>query len=321
MIIDTEKLFSGDRRTLAKAITLIESQKHSDRQLSQTLLGEISPQTGNSIRIAISGIPGVGKSTFIESFGQFLIKNNHKVAVLAIDPSSPLHGGSILGDKTRMEKLGQEKNAYIRPTPTSGALGGVASHTRETILLCEAAGFDIILLETVGVGQSEFSAAAMVDFFMVLMVPNAGDELQGIKKGILELAAAIIVNKADGNNIAQAQAAAQEYQNAIHLKPSNDNTWNPQVVTCSSLENKNIDKIWNIITEYINWSKKHHYFSAKRKEQNQDWFKKLVYDMIEYKLNHDQQITKLWKQLNNEIAAEKTSPHCAATKLLNHLLP
>ena len=244
--ISIDKLIQGDRRSLAKAITLVESTLSNDREKSQQLLERILPYSGNSMRIGITGIPGVGKSTFIETFGLFLLGLGKKVAVLAVDPSSPIAGGSILGDKTRMEYLSRESNAYIRPSPSGGALGGVAHKTRETMLLCEAAGYDVILVETVGVGQSEYEVAGMVDFFLVLMLPNAGDELQGIKKGILELADSIVINKADGVSLNMAQQTKRHYLNAFQLV-QHGAFWQPKVVTCSALENENIADVWDML--------------------------------------------------------------------------
>src|SRR5690554_5541424 len=240
MTIDVDLLLSGNRRALAKAITLIESKRDVDRAKSQELLERILPHSGKSIRVGISGVPGVGKSTFIESFGLYLLSQGKKLAVLAVDPSSPIAGGSILGDKTRMEYLSREENAFIRPSPSEGALGGVALKTRETMLLCEAAGYDVILVETVGVGQSEYEVASMVDFFLVLMLPNAGDELQGIKKGIMELADALVINKADGESMNYAEQTRRHYQNALHLL-RHTSFWTPQVLTCSALKNENIE--------------------------------------------------------------------------------
>ncbi|PIE37640.1 MAG: methylmalonyl Co-A mutase-associated GTPase MeaB, partial [Gammaproteobacteria bacterium] len=233
-VIDLQGLLDGNRRALAKAITLIESKLPAHRQQSQEVLTEILPHSGNSIRIGITGVPGVGKSTFIEAFGLHLIEHGKRVAVLAVDPSSPLAGGSILGDKTRMEELSRREEAFIRPSPTEGALGGVAQKTRETLLLCEAAGYDVILVETVGVGQSEFQVAGMVDFFMVLMLPGGGDELQGIKKGIMELADALVINKADGPSEQLAETTRQHYQSAMRLLRQNS-FWTPHVTTCSAL--------------------------------------------------------------------------------------
>ena len=237
--IDIDALRAGQRRALAKAITLIESQRDEDRLASQDLLNSLLPDTGKSIRIGITGVPGVGKSTFIEAFGQHLVRSGHRVAVLAVDPSSPIAGGSILGDKTRMEHLSREENAFIRPSPAGSALGGVALKTRESMLLCEAAGFDIVLVETVGVGQSEHQVAGMVDFFLVLMLPGGGDELQGIKKGILELADAIVINKADGDGTALARTTRQHYASAMALL-NHPEDWQPNVLTCSALQNEGI---------------------------------------------------------------------------------
>ena len=249
MSISLDALVEGDRLALAKAITLIESSRSDHRAAAQELLGRLLPKTGHSIRIGISGVPGVGKSTFIERFGLLLLSLGKRVAVLAVDPSSPVAGGSILGDKTRMEVLSRSSDAFIRPSPAGRTLGGVAQRTRETLLLCEAAGFDVILVETVGVGQSEHQVAGMVDFFMLLMLPGGGDELQGIKKGILELADALVINKADGDSKALAAQAQQHYQNALHLL-SNPSFWTPKVVTCSALEDQGIDSIWTMITDF-----------------------------------------------------------------------
>src|SRR6185369_13428148 len=237
--INLDLLKQGNRRALAKAITLIESKLDRDRQQAQQVLEALLPHTGNSIRVGITGIPGVGKSTFIETFGLYLLSLGKKVAVLAVDPSSPIAGGSILGDKTRMEELSRRDNAFIRPSPSEGTLGGVAQHTRETMLLCEAAGYDVILVETVGVGQSEYEVAGMVDFFMVLMLPNAGDELQGIKRGIMELADALVINKADGEYTAQAARTRHHYQNALNMF-SHTGFWLPRVLMCSALEHRGI---------------------------------------------------------------------------------
>lgn len=278
--IDIKKLIAGERRTLAKAITLVESSKLEDHEAAQKLLEAVLPQAGKSIRIGITGVPGVGKSTFIESFGLHLISLGHKVAVLAIDPSSPVTGGSILGDKTRMEGLSQKDEAFIRPSPSKGFLGGVAQKTRESILLFEAAGFDVILVETVGVGQSEYEVADMVDFFLVLMLPNAGDELQGIKKGILELADAVVINKADGDSLNQAIRTHAQYTSAMELMRHNPD-WKTQVMTCSALEKKNIDSIHQMIWDFSSKMKASGEFTKRRLEQNRDWFKKLTNELFE----------------------------------------
>lgn len=310
-MIDRQKLLSGDRRSLAKAITLIESSKPEDQRTAQQLLQDILPHTGKSIRLGITGVPGVGKSTFIESFGIFLINQGHKVAVLAIDPSSPISGGSILGDKTRMEILSQNDKAFIRPTPSLGFLGGVAQKTRESILLCEAAGFDYILVETVGVGQSEFEVAGMVDFFLILMLPNAGDELQGIKKGILELTDAVIINKADGDILPQANQTLAQYSSAMELMRP-DSHWKARVLQCSALEKKNLDTIYLMIKEYYANTTATGYFTEKRLSQNKAWFKKLVMELINIHLNQDTNLSKSKKRLEEDVNNGAVLPLVAA---------
>ncbi len=257
----------GNRSILAKAITLIESALPKHRNLAQEIIEACLPYSGKSIRIGISGVPGVGKSTFIEAFGKSLTEQKHKVAVLAIDPSSSRSKGSILGDKTRMEMLSRDKNAFIRPSPSAGSLGGVAQKTRETIILCEAAGFDIILVETVGVGQSETAVHSMVDFFLLLMLSGAGDELQGIKRGIMEMSDALIINKADGDNIEKAKMAKVQYANALHLFPPTPSGWVPQTDTCSAYTGEGIDRVWNIIQDYIKLTQENSYFEENRKQQ------------------------------------------------------
>lgn len=300
MKIDIQKLLSGDRRTLAKAITLIESSRLDDSNEAQSLLKIILPYTGKSLRLGVTGVPGVGKSTFIESFGLNLISKGHKLAVLAIDPSSPISGGSILGDKTRMEKLSQENNAFVRPSPSSGFLGGVAQKTRESILLCEAAGFDYIIIETVGVGQSEYEVAAMVDFFMVLMLPNAGDELQGIKKGILELADALVINKADGDAINQAIQSLAQYQSVIDLVRNNPN-WKTRVMSCSALKNQNIELIHQMIIEFIAVHSKNDLLKNKRLAQNKNWFIKIIDELFSIHLRSQPNLTKLKSSLELDV--------------------
>jgi LAO/AO transport system kinase len=318
-MIDINNLIKGDRRTLAKAITLLESTKDSDRILAQELLDNILPYTGKSFRLGITGVPGVGKSSFIEAFGQFLIEKGHKVAVLAVDPSSPINGGSIMGDKTRMEKLSQEPNAFIRPSPTSGSLGGVSHKTREATLLCEAAGFDFILIETVGVGQSEYEVHSMVDFFAILMLPNAGDELQGIKRGILELADLIVVNKADGDMKKMAKAAVQQYSGALELLTS-VSLWKPKVVTSSSVEKIGISEIYDILSEYKKSELISKLIKQKRSDQNKDWFNKLIHELIELKINSKLEFKKQKSDLEKDVATSKTSPLKAAHKLVDTIL-
>jgi LAO/AO transport system kinase len=242
-------VLAGDRRSLAKAITLVESSRPDHRDLAQELVERLLPRTGGASRVGITGVPGVGKSTFIEAFGLHLIDAGHRVAVLAVDPSSSISGGSILGDKTRMPRLSAAEASFIRPSPAGGALGGVASHTREAMLLCEAAGYDVVLVETVGVGQSEYVVASMVDFFLVLMLPGAGDELQGIKRGILELADALAINKADGENVPRAERARAEYLAAFHLLRSGG-AWDPPVITVSAAESRGMDEVWRIVGDH-----------------------------------------------------------------------
>ena len=317
-VIDLDLLRQGNRRALAKAITLVESKLDDHRQQAQLILEDLLPFTGNSIRIGISGIPGVGKSTFIETFGLSLIAMGKKVAVLAVDPSSPLAGGSILGDKTRMEMLSREADAFIRPSPSEGALGGVAQKTRETMLLCEAAGYDVILVETVGVGQSEFEVAGMVDFFMVLMLPNAGDELQGIKKGILELADALVINKADGESINLAQQTKSHYQNAMHLLRQTS-FWSPQVLTCSAQLKQNIDTVWGMISNYHIDAIKHNAFYEKRARQNKEWMQKLLFEMLALKLKQNPQVKMQLPILEGKVIKGETTPYIAAKTLIDLL--
>lgn len=318
-MIDIKNLIKGDRRTLARAITLLESTKDSDRILAQTLLDQAIPYSGKSFRIGITGVPGVGKSSFIETFGQLLIEKGHKVAVLAVDPSSPINGGSIMGDKTRMEKLSALNDAFIRPSPTSGSLGGVAFKTREAIVLCEAAGFDFIIIETVGVGQSEYEVHSMVDFFTILMLPNAGDELQGIKRGILELADLIIVNKADGQTLQLAKAAVQQYSGALELLTSTS-LWKPKVVATSSTENTGMNSVYDLINEYKNTPAVAGSFTLKRAEQNKDWFHKLIHELIELRINSKQEYKTKKALLEKEVINTKISPLKAASDLVDTLL-
>ncbi len=318
-MIDFNKLLSGDRRTLARAITLLESTRDSDRALAQDLLDQALPHSGKSFRVGITGVPGVGKSSFIEAFGQHLIEKGHKVAVLAVDPSSPINGGSIMGDKTRMEKLSTMDEAFIRPSPTSGSLGGVAFKTREAVILCEAAGFDFILIETVGVGQSEYEVHSMVDFFAILMLPNAGDELQGIKRGILELADLIVVNKADGQTAQLAKAAVQQYAGAVELLASTS-LWKPRVVAASSMEKTGISDIYDLMEEYKNNPVVASTFNQKRSEQNKDWFHKLIHELIELRINSKAEYKSKQTTLEDEVINSKISPLKAANLLVDTLI-
>ena len=263
-----KEIIKGNKVALAKGITLLESSLRSDTLLAQKLLEDCLPESGSSIRVGITGVPGVGKSTFIESFGKLLTNKGHKVAVLAIDPTSEKTFGSILGDKSRMNQLSVDENAFIRPSPSAGTLGGVASKTKDSIVLCEAAGFDIILVETVGVGQSETTVSNICDFFLLLMLAGAGDELQGIKRGIMELADMIVINKAEGDNLQKSKNAKLEYQRALHLFPSMENAWTPKVSVCSALENTGITEIWEVINEYNSKMTSSGWKIANRERQN-----------------------------------------------------
>ena len=273
-------IIEGNRTILGQAITLVESNLKEHNDVAQEIIERCLPYCGKSIRIGITGVPGVGKSTFIESMGRYITKRGGKLAVLAVDPSSERSKGSILGDKTRMEELSTDPNAFIRPSPSAGSLGGVARKTRETIVLCEAAGFNVIFIETVGVGQSETAVHSMVDFFLLLMLAGAGDELQGIKRGIMEMADAIAITKADGENVHKADMAKVEYQNALHLFPPTKSGWIPKVLTCSSLKKQGIDKIWDTIESFITLSKDNNYFELKRKEQAKFWMYESINESI-----------------------------------------
>ncbi|MCB9024848.1 MAG: methylmalonyl Co-A mutase-associated GTPase MeaB [Bdellovibrionaceae bacterium] len=308
-----ELLLSGDRRALAKAITLVESQKPEHQKDAQKLLSSIMPYTGKSFRLGVSGPPGVGKSTFIEGFGTYIIEEkNKKVAVLAVDPSSPISGGSLLADKTRMEKLSLSEKAFVRPSPSSGALGGVANKTRECMFLCEAAGFDFIIIETVGVGQSEYEVANMVDFFATLMLPNAGDEIQGIKKGLLELADAILVNKWDGELKQAAEIAAQHYKNALAILHKTTN-WITPIHLCSSIEKQGFDAIYNSLTKYQELNKQNANFQKKRLQQNKLWFESLVHKAFLSFVNS--KFKESWEKLSKEVEQQKKSPYEAMNEL------
>jgi LAO/AO transport system kinase len=306
------------RRALAKAITLVESSRQEDTEAAQTLITQLLPHTGNSFRIGITGVPGVGKSTFIEAFGLMLIREGFRVAVLAIDPSSERTGGSILGDKTRMMELSRTDNAFIRPSPAGKTLGGVARRTRETMLLCEAAGFDVILVETVGVGQSETAVASMVDFFLVLMLSGAGDELQGMKRGIMELADGIAVNKAEGSNREAAERAAQQIRNALHLAAPKYEDWSVPVQCCSALEQTGLQDVWQIIRDFIgNGTKDDNTRTQQiRRSQAVRWMRETVDDGLRMMLTQSQELRDLRAELEQEVFAEQISPTAAAMRLL-----
>ncbi len=308
-----------NRLMLARTITLIESTLAAHREMAATIIDRLLPHTGNSIRIGITGVPGAGKSTFIESFGTMLTQLGHRVAVLAIDPSSTRSGGSILGDKTRMEKLAVNENAFIRPSPSSGTLGGVARKTRETMLVCEAAGFDVVIIETVGVGQSETTVASMVDFFLVLMIAGAGDELQGIKKGVLEVADAIVINKADGDNVLRAQMAQKEYQAALHLLMPVSSTWSTPVLTCSALDLTGVDQVWETIKDHRAALTGSGELSQKRKQQALDWLSFLLDEGLRGWFYTSPQIKDRLPLLKKDVEMEKISPTAASASLLSYL--
>ncbi|WP_250632305.1 methylmalonyl Co-A mutase-associated GTPase MeaB [Rhodoflexus caldus] len=270
----------GNRFVLSRAITLIESRLPADREQADAIIQTLLPESGKSIRIGITGVPGVGKSTFIERFGMLVTDYGKKLAVLAIDPSSPVTGGSIMGDKTRMEQLSHNPMAYIRPSPSGSSLGGVSRKTRETMLLCEAAGFEVIFVETVGVGQSETAVHSMTDFFLLLMLAGAGDELQGIKKGIMEMADAVAINKADGDNIKRAKIAQAEYRNALHFFPPKPYGWQPKVLTCSALEGNGLEDIWQMMQDYRRLTESNGWWERKRMQQQEAWLKELIAEQL-----------------------------------------
>ncbi|MGV3586157.1 MAG: methylmalonyl Co-A mutase-associated GTPase MeaB [Adhaeribacter sp.] len=312
-----DRILAGDRVVLSRAITLVESTLPSDQELAQSVINRLLPHTGNSVRLGITGSPGVGKSTFIESFGNHLIQQqNKKVAVLAIDPTSQRSGGSILGDKTRMASLATNPAAYIRPSPAGKSLGGVARNTREALLLCEAAGFNVIIIETVGVGQSETAVNSMVDFFLLLLLAGAGDELQGIKKGIMEMADGLTITKADGDNLQKAKSARAEYQHALHLFPPNPSGWNPRVTLCSALENTGIAAIWQMVQEYLTLTHTNGHFESKRKEQNLHWLHQAIRHALQEKFFSNKLIQEKLPNLEKDVAEGQITPFKAANDLL-----
>jgi LAO/AO transport system kinase len=309
-----DSVLAGDRRGLAKAITLVESSRADHREQAQALLDAILPRTGGAVRIGITGVPGVGKSTFIEAFGMHLVDGGHRIAVLAVDPSSTISGGSILGDKTRMQRLSASERAFIRPTPSGGSLGGVASHTREAMLLCEAAGHDVVIVETVGVGQSEYVVASMVDFFLVLMLPGAGDELQGLKRGILELADALVVNKADGDNLARAERACAEYTAAMHLVRAGG--WEPPVVAVSALESRGMDRVWEIVQDHRRKLVQTGELERKRAEQQRRWFWSMLEEGIKARFLGRESVARAVAEKQWAIEARTSTPTAAARQVL-----
>ena len=308
---------SGNITDLSRAITLVESTNKAHTVKANNIITACLPYANNSVRIGITGVPGVGKSTFIESFGSYLTSMGKKVAVLAVDPSSTLSKGSILGDKTRMEDLVKDKNAFIRPSPSGDSLGGVSRKTRESIILCEAAGFDTIIIETVGVGQSETAVHSMVDFFLLLKLAGAGDELQGIKRGIIEMADAIIINKADGNNKKAAKAAKLEFNRALHLYPEKASGWQPKVSLCSALNREGISEVWDIIKDYLRITGSNHYFDLKRTKQNKFWLLQTIEERLKSNFYTSEKIKAELKTQIELIEAGKTTPFAAAEYLLS----
>jgi LAO/AO transport system kinase len=306
---------AGNRRALAKAITLVESTRAEDREAAQKLLEAALPHTGRSMRIGISGVPGVGKSTFIEALGMYLIERGHRVAVLAVDPSSTVHGGSILGDKTRMELLSQRTEAFIRPSPSSGSLGGVAEHTREALLLCEAAGYDIIIVETVGVGQSETAVAGMTDAFVLLQLPNAGDELQAIKKGIMELADMVVFNKADIDPTA-AQMAAAQMRSALSMLRSASANWHPPVLTLSALKKDGLAEFWQVIEKFRSTLAASGEFEARRRHQALAWMWQQIDSGLRQRFRAHPAVKSALAELSVSVEAGSTTPAAAAQRLL-----
>jgi LAO/AO transport system kinase len=311
-----DEIAAGDRRALARGITLVESTRTDDRDAADQLLTDLMPSTGRAIRVGISGAPGSGKSTLIESLGLHIVTIGHRVAVLAVDPSSTRTGGSILGDKTRMGDLSRDPAAFVRPSPAGGTLGGVARRTREAMLLCEAAGFDVVLVETVGVGQSEVAVAGMVDCFVLVIPPGGGDELQGIKRGIVELADLVVVNKADGDLAAVAAATASDYAAALHLVRPRSDAWTPRVLTCSALEPRGIDELWGAIGEFAQATAGAEQ-ETRRREQASAWMRAELADSVLERLHADSAAADAADALEADVAAGRVAPTTAARRLLD----
>ncbi len=312
-----EGIVKGDVTVLSQAVTLVESVKPEHQALAQEVIEKCLPYSGNSVRIGISGVPGAGKSTSIDEFGLHVLKRGGKLAVLAIDPSSERSKGSILGDKTRMEKLSVHPDSFIRPSPSAGSLGGVARKTRETIILCEAAGFDKIFVETVGVGQSETAVHSMVDFFLLIQLAGTGDELQGIKRGIMEMADGIIINKADGNNIEKAKLAAAHFRNALHLFPAPESGWTPQVLTYSGFYAIGIKEIWDMVYQYIDFVKANGYFDYRRNEQAKYWMYETINEHLRDSFYHNPEVAVMLAEQEKEVLAGRATSFVAARKLLD----
>lgn len=310
-------ILAGDRSVLGQAITVIESALAEHQDMAREIIRACLPHSGNSVRVGITGVPGVGKSTFIEALGKNITGRGKKLAVLAIDPSSERSGGSILGDKTRMEDLSADPHAFIRPSPSGGSLGGVAGKTRESIILCEAGGYEVIFIETVGVGQSETVVHSMVDFFLLLMLAGAGDELQGIKRGIMEMADAIAITKADGSNRENAERARSEFQNALHLFPAPESGWIPGVVCCSALENSGLDEIWAMIGEYMELTDRNNYFSKRRARQSRYWMYEFIHESLRTDFYRHEKIKMKLGILEKEVLEGSKSSFHAAMEVLD----
>ncbi len=311
-----EGVKKGDRAMLGRTITLVESNSQAHMELAQEVLGQLMPFTGNSMRIGISGVPGAGKSTFIEALGCHIIKQGHRVAVLAVDPSSTITGGSILGDKTRMERLAREMDCFIRPSPSGGTLGGVSRKSRETMLVCEAAGYDVILIETIGVGQSEITVRSMVDFFLLLMVPGAGDELQGIKRGVTEIADGILVNKADGDNKVLAKVARNEYERALqYLRPATAG-WETKAYTCSAITGEGIDKIWSVIEDFKKRTTDSRVFESRRQAQTLDWLHSMLDEHLHKLFLKHPRVIEALPKVEESVTEGVMPPTAAAIELI-----
>jgi LAO/AO transport system kinase len=320
-LLSVDEYFAGIREgnisVLGQAVTLIESSLPEHQKVAQKVLEKCLPFAGKSVRLGITGVPGAGKSTFIEALGMHLVRQNKKLAVLAIDPSSERTKGSILGDKTRMEELSIAKNAFIRPSPSAGSLGGVARKTRETIVLCEAAGFDTIFVETVGVGQSEIAVHSMVDFFLLIQLTGTGDELQGIKRGIMEMAGGIVINKADGANLEKSRVARSLFQNALHLFPAAESGWTAEVLLCSSMEKTGIPEVWDMLERYISFVKKNKYFDNKRNKQSKYWMYETINEQLKSNFYNNVLIQNELDEVEQKVLNNEMSSFVAAQKLLD----
>jgi len=312
-----EGIIAGNISMLSQAVTLVESSLSEHQHIAQEVIEKCLPYAGNSIRLGITGVPGAGKSTFIEALGMHLVRSGRKLAVLAIDPSSERSKGSILGDKTRMEELSVAKNAFIRPSPSAGSLGGVARKTRESIILCEAAGFDTIFVETVGVGQSETSVHSMVDFFLLIQLAGTGDELQGIKRGIMEMADGIAINKCDGSNSDKAKVARSQYQNALHLFPPHESGWVSEAITCSSVELNGITEVWNMVERYIEFVKTNNFFEINRNSQSKYWMYETINEQLKANFYQNPEIQDILLESEKKVLSNELSSFIAAKKLLD----